>query len=48
MPGEIGGDFIFIHNPKARNPVSHGFIKVGTEYIPFEEKDVYRLEEKHW
>jgi hypothetical protein len=28
----LGTDFIYLHNPKATNPLSAGWSKVGTEY----------------
>ncbi len=34
-------DFIFVHNPKAKNPVQHGWIKLGREYT-FKANKLFR------
>jgi hypothetical protein len=45
----MGEDFVFIHNPLAtKNRVPHGFLKVGREYIPTEDKDGYKINVTNW
>lgn len=31
-PSEVGSNFIYIHNPKAKNPLEKGIFKFGSEY----------------
>ena len=31
-PTSIGQDFLFVHNPKAQNPLRRGWLSFGTEY----------------
>jgi hypothetical protein len=48
IPERIGEDFVFIHNPLAKNPISHGFLKVGTEYIAYEKANNYEIQPTKW
>jgi type I restriction enzyme S subunit len=44
----LGEDFIFIHNPLARNPVPPGFFKFGREYTAQEGSENYTVTYKDW
>lgn len=48
-PPKIGADFIFVHNPLAKNKINEGFIRVGKEYIaePVSVSE-YRLRFNNW
>lgn len=48
LPQPMGGDFIFIHNPLATNPVHHGFFKLGQEYYGQEQSKYYIFSRKNW
>lgn len=48
IPERIGEDFVFIHNPLAKNRISHGFLKVGTEYIAYEKANSYEIQPTSW
>lgn len=43
-PKVLGNDFIFVHNPLARNPLPLGFFAFGIEYW----KDNNELKYKSW
>ena len=45
---QLGKDFIFIHNPLARNPVPPGFFKFGREYTAQEGHENYTVTYKDW
>jgi type I restriction enzyme S subunit len=45
---QLGADFIFIHNPLARNPVPSGFFKFGREYTAQEGPENYTVTYKDW
>lgn len=44
----LGADFIFIHNPLAKNPVPTGFFKRGREYTASECSDSYVITCEDW
>lgn len=44
----LGEDFIFIHNPLARNPIPPGFFKFGREYTAQEGPENYTVTYKDW
>lgn len=45
---QLGEDFIFIHNPLARNPVQLGFFKIGREYTAHAGLDGYTITYRDW
>jgi hypothetical protein len=48
MPSAMGGNFVFVHNPLASNPLSAGFLKVGREYVPSYTDDEPMLTATDW
>lgn len=47
-PEKMGTDFILIHNPKAANPLPHGWLKLGSEYRCIIEPDRLVLEQRKY
>ena len=47
-PPRMGNNFLFIHNPLARNPIPYGFFKLGIEYSVKVEPDSFSLSKKEW
>ncbi|MBN1366513.1 MAG: hypothetical protein JW967_01115 [Dehalococcoidales bacterium] len=45
-PKRMGDNFIFIHNPLARNPLPHGYFKFGMEY--YINLETNSLNSKDW
>jgi hypothetical protein len=43
LPRRMGEDFIFIHNPLAKNPVPLGFLKLGKEYYEQKNSELYAV-----
>lgn len=43
MPEIMGKEFIFIHNPLAKNPLPRGWLRSGREYWAEDSQLVYRL-----
>jgi hypothetical protein len=41
--GSLGSDFVFIHNPLARNRVREGYFGFGAEYTAQDQVDTYEL-----
>ena len=48
VPDNMGEDFVLIHNPLATNRLPYGFLKVGREYIPYEDNEEYTLKVTNW
>jgi len=48
MPSSMGGNYVFVHNPLASNPLSAGFLKVGREYVPSYTDDELVLTATDW
>lgn len=44
----MGEDFILVHNPLAKNPLTEGLIKTGLEWFAKETNDCYELTCKNW
>lgn len=48
LPPQMGGDFVFIHHPRATNPVSRGLVKVGTEWVPYDKPGSCEFRRTTW
>jgi len=47
-PPVMGDNFIFIHNPLAKNQIPHGYFKFGTEYSIKVKPKSFSFERKNW
>jgi len=43
VPETPGSEILFIHNPKASNPIPEGYFSFGKEYIAKEQGEIYEL-----
>ncbi len=48
LPSQMGDEFIFVHNPLAKNPIPDEYFKFGVEYVITLAADHFSFNRNYW